>query len=178
MEKMKPIILLSGPVGAGKTTVARDLITSSPGPMAYIEGDTFWSFIARSTPGQSRLKNFKMIMTAMTAAALPYALFGYQAVVDFSIPPWFLDTARKIVKSREVPLDYVVLRPSQTVCAARAAARTEGKITDYGPYRDLYSLFDEAERYTIKDDAADASVVAARIRDGLDAGTFRVSNGP
>ena len=174
VRKMKSIILLSGPVGAGKTTVARALVASSPVPVAFIEGDTFWSFIAKSGAGQGRNKNFRMIMTAMTAAALPYALFGYEVIVDFSIPPWFLDTARKVVKSKDVPLDYVVLRPSETVCAARAAARAEGTITDYAHYRDLYSSFDEADRYTIKDDAGGAAVVAARIRDGLNAGTFRV----
>jgi len=173
---MKPIIFLSGPIGAGKTTVARELVASSSAPIAYIEGDTFWSFIAKSMAGQGRNKNFKMIMTAMTAAAIPYALFGYEVIVDFSIPPWFLDTARKVVKSRQVPLDYVVLRPSETVCAARAAARPEGTIPDYAPYRDLYSSFDEAERYIIKDDAGDAAVVAARIRDSLNAGTFRISD--
>jgi gluconate kinase len=171
---MKSIILLSGPVGAGKTTVARELVASSPSPLAYIEGDTFWSYIAKSGTGQSRNKNFRMIMTAMTAAALPYALFGYEVIVDFSIPPWFLDTARKVVKSREVPLDYVVLRPSEAVCARRAATRLEGTIPDYAPYRDLYSVFDEAERYTIKDDVSDAAVVAARIREGLNVGRFRI----
>ena len=144
--------------------------------MAYIEGDTFWPFIAKSAVGRGRNQNFRMIMTAMTAAAVPFALFGYEVIVDFSIPPWFLDTARKVIKSKEVPLDYVVLRPSETVCAARAAARSEGTITDYTPYRDLYSSFDEAERHIIKDDAAHAAMLAARIRDGLNAGTFRISD--
>lgn len=118
---------------------------------------------------------FKMTMTAMTTAALPYALYGYEVILDFSIPPWFLETAQKVVKAKDVPLDYVVLRPSETVCAQRAAARSEGAIGDYTSYRELYSLFDEAERYTIRDDTSDAAVVAGRIREGLDAGKFRVS---
>jgi adenylate kinase family enzyme len=171
----KPVVILSGPIGAGKTTVARELIAAAGGPNAYIEGDVFWSFIAKGAADERREKNFKMIMTAMTGSALAYAVYGYEVILDFSIPPWFLETAQKIVKTKDVPLDYVVLRPSETVCAARAADRAEGKIADYAKYHDLYSSFDEAERYTIKDDASDPKVVAARIRDGLDAGKFRIA---
>jgi chloramphenicol 3-O-phosphotransferase len=109
---MKSIILLSGPIGAGKTTVARELIACSAGPMVYVEGDTFWAHIIRQSEILPRHKNFKMIMTAMVAAALPYALYGYETVVDFSIPPWFLETADKVVSQKEVPVDYVVLRPA------------------------------------------------------------------
>ena len=87
----RSIILLSGPIGAGKSTVAKELIQTAPGGTAYIEGDTFWSFIARPEK-QTRFENFKMIMRSMIAAAVPYALNGY-----------------------EVTLDYVVLRPSEAV---------------------------------------------------------------
>jgi predicted kinase len=166
------MIILSGPVGAGKSTVARELIAISPGPTAYIEGDTFWSFIAKGTARSP--KGFKMTMTAMTAAALPYALYGYEVILDFSIPPWFLDTARAIADRRKVPLDYVVLRPSEAVCAVRSAHRTEGAIADYARYRDLYSSFDGMEHYTIQDDESDAASIAKRIRKGLDAGVFRI----
>ncbi|MGA2348603.1 MAG: AAA family ATPase [Candidatus Sulfotelmatobacter sp.] len=172
---MKPIVILSGPVGAGKTTVARELVALSAAPLAYIEGDTFWSFLAKGDKKQAVNKKFKMTMTAMTAASLPYAASGYETILDFSIPPWFLDTARAIAKVREVPLDYVVLRPSEQVCAARAAARAEGKIADYASYRELYGIFDGVERNTIQDDTSHAKVVAARIREGLDAGVFRLS---
>jgi adenylate kinase family enzyme len=172
---MKSIIILSGPVGAGKSTVAKELVSSSPHPTAYIEGDTFWSFIAKGAESHKRYDNFKLIMRSMTAAALPYALSGYEVVLDFSIPPWFLDAALKIARLREVPLDYVVLRPSETVCAARAAARTEGRISDYTRYHDLYTDFDEAERYTIRDDTSNAASIAVRIREELNAGRFRIS---
>jgi gluconate kinase len=171
---MKPIVLLSGPVGAGKSTVARELVALSTGSMAYIEGDTFWSFIAKSNERQELHTNFKVIMTAMTAAALPYARADYEVIVDFSFPPWFLNTARRVVLTKGITLDFVVLRPTEAVCAARAAARAEGAIPDYSPYRDLYASFDEAERYTLKDADGEAAVIAARIRDGLDAGIFRV----
>ena len=108
----KLIILLSGPVGAGKTTVAKELVASSPGPTAHIEGDKFWAFTAKDGPDHSRHKNFRVIMTAMTAAAVPYAMAGYEVILDFSVPPWFLENIRKVVKVRDVAVDYVVLRPS------------------------------------------------------------------
>jgi hypothetical protein len=141
--------------------------------MAYVEGDTFWSFIAKGA-GKGRHRDFRTIMWAMTAAAVPYAVAEYDVLLDFSIPPWFLDTVRKVVKARAVPVDYVVLRPREAVCAARAAARSEGKIADYTPYRDLYLSFDEAAGHMVQDDESSAAVVAASIREGLDAGRFRL----
>ena len=172
---MKPIVILSGPVGAGKSTVAAELVALSPPPVAYIEGDKFWFFIAKGGESLPRDKKFKMVMTAMMAAALPYALYGYEVILDFSIPPWFLETALKITKAKQVPLDYVVLRPDESVCAARAAARSEGAVIDYSPYKGLYSSFNEAGPYIIHDNESAAPVSAARIREGLDAGTFRLS---
>jgi adenylate kinase family enzyme len=170
-----PIVLLSGPVGAGKSTVARELIKILPGPAVYIEGDTFWSFVVKRSVDAKNIKNFKMIMTSMVAAAVPYALYGNEVILDFSIPPWFLDTAQAVVKVKDVPLDFVVLRPSLAVCVERSAGRAEGAIADYAPYRDLYSSFDEAERYIIQDDKGDAASVASRILAGLDGGKFRLS---
>jgi hypothetical protein len=110
----------------------------------------------------------------MVASALPFAMGGYEVILDFSIPPYFLDRTLKMAQRREIPLDYVVLRPSLSICASRAASRAEGAIADYSDYNDFYDSFDEVERYTIKDDEADPATMAARIREGLDAGVFRV----
>jgi len=172
---MKSVIILSGPVGAGKSTVAQELVAISEGPVAYIEGDKFWFFIAKGAEGQSRLKNFKMVMASMTAAVIPFVKAGYEVILDFSIPPWFLDTIRKILFSKGIPVNYIVLRPSEKVCSSRAAERPDGKINNYEKFLDLYADFNGVEKFTIHNDEIDPSVVAGFIREGVDSGIFRLS---
>ncbi len=164
--------ILSGPIGAGKTTVARELLALLAAPVSYTEGDIFWSFIANAG-NRERRENFGMIMLAMTAAAIPFARSGYEVLLDFSIPPEFLLTARKILK--EVPLNYIVLRPSLSVCEARASTRRDGKILNYASNRSFYALFEIPSAHIICDDDADACTVAKRIWKGLAAGEFCVS---
>lgn len=166
------ITILSGPIGAGKTTVARELLALLPAPVSYIEGDTFWSFVAQAH-SRDRREVFQVIMRSMTAAAIPFARSGYEVLVDFSIPPEFLTTARKIVK--EAPLNYVLLRPSLAICETRAVSRPEGRITDYAAYREFYALFEATSIPAICDDEADSRSIAQRIHEGLRAGKFVVA---
>jgi hypothetical protein len=116
-----------------------------------------------------------MTGAAMTVAVLPYAMYGHEVILDFSIPPWLLETAERVAKSKDVGLDYVVLRPGEAVCASCAASRSEQKIADYAPYRELYLSSYEAERHVLADDVSEAAAIAARIRDALNAGTFYLS---
>ena len=166
------VTILSGPIGAGKTTVARELLALLPAPVSYIEGDTFWSFVAKAHSHDHR-EVFRLIMRSMTAAAVPFARSGYEVILDFSIPPRFLETARKILK--EAPLNYIVLRPSLAVCEVRAATRAEGRISDYASLREFYALFDGPSSSIVCDDEADASTLARRIWEGLREGKFVVA---
>ena len=174
IEEIKSIIIISGPVGAGKTTVAKELVKMLPGPVAYIEGDKFWSFMAKDSERFSVKVNFKMIMRSMTVAAMPYARIGYQVVLDFSIPPWYMGVILEILGKRKIPVDYVILRPGESVCAERAAKRDEGKIADYSIYQKLYDSFGEAQEYTICDNESDATTIADHIMEGLNKEIFRV----
>jgi predicted kinase len=173
------IILISGPPGAGKSTVARELAASSTVPTAYIEGDTFWHFIVKGAAAAKqpklRKKNSRIVIKAMMLAALPYARGGYEAIVDFSIGPWALDLFQAWLK--ETPFDYVILCPSEAVCAQRAASRTEGAMPDYTPYRELHAAFSALgpfERHALRHDEAGPTTLAARIRAGVAAGAYRV----
>jgi hypothetical protein len=111
----------------------------------------------------------------MTAASLPLARSGYDVVLDFSIPPDFLPIALKILK--DTPLEFVVLLPSLSTCERRAANRSEGIISDYQRYRSFYAMFLAAsERFTICDDAADASTMASRYWKAFAPGGFELCN--
>ena len=166
------VIFLSGPIGAGKTAVARALVPLLPPPLSYIEGDTFWSFIRKE--GERGLRdNFPVLVRSMSAAVAPFARSGFRVLIDFSIPPTFVDTARKILK--EIPFDFVLLRPSFDACAHRAATRKEGAIRDTDMLKNFYARFEEGTVEAICDDKADPESLARLIAEGLNQGRFRVA---
>ena len=175
-DNRKPgkIVIVSGPIGAGKTAAAKALVNLMPAPVSLIEGDEFWKFVVKEEAEKGPHRAFRAIMSSMTAAAVPLAVSGYDVIVDFSIPPWYLDNCVRITARRELPLHYIVLMPSQEVCAARAAHRPDGSIAEYGPYEEMYRDFLEAEQYALSDDHADAKSMAERIHEGLTAGRFAV----
>ena len=163
--------MLTGPVGAGKTTVARELVATAQGFCAHIEGDAFWPFIKKTKP-ERRGEDSRMIMRAMTASARHFERDGYEVILDFTIPPWYLDAMKALLPGKS--FDYVVLKPSEAVCAARAKARAEGRIADYAVYHDLYGLFDALPSHAVGDDTSDPASTAALIRKRLAAGDFRL----
>ena len=158
-------------MGAGKTTVAKELLPLLPEPLSYIEGDTFWSFINKGGDRGMR-ELFPVLVRSMTAAAIPFARSGFRVLIDFSIPPAFVGTARKILK--DVPFDFVLLRPSLGVCVERASSRKEGAITDYAMLKNFYARFEEGTVEPICDDNADPVSLAHQIAGGLNNGRFRV----
>jgi energy-coupling factor transporter ATP-binding protein EcfA2 len=173
------IVLLAGPPGAGKTTVGRLAATIGPGKQAFIEGDLFWRFFV-GTPEQPdlgpTLDKAKILIKAMMLAAIPYARGGYRVFTDFTVGPWAFAGFRPWLK--DTPFSYIVLCPDQSTCARRAAARPEGAMPDYAPYRDLHTAFcnlGPLERHAIRDNEATAEILAARIYEGLAKGTFRVA---
>lgn len=168
---MAGVIVLSGPIGAGKTTVAHELAPLLPEPLASIEGDRFWGFLVKPKPGGVR-ENFVANARAMMAAAGQLAKSDFTVLLDFSISPRLLPAARKFFIG--IAFDYLVLRPSLEVCAQRAATRPEGRIEDYEGLRDFYVSFEDAGDHVLADDFSNPSALAARIYEGLQAGRYRV----
>lgn len=79
------VVMLSGPVGAGKTTIARELVAISPPPLSYIEGDEFWLVFVKPD-AKPQHERFRLLMRSPTAAAAPLARGGYEVLPDFLFP--------------------------------------------------------------------------------------------
>ena len=155
---MAGVTILSGPIGAGKTAVSKELIPLWSGPLAPIAGDQFWPFLVKRAEGDRR-EDFRVIMRAMTSAAGSLTRTGYDVLLDFSIPPAFLPAAQKIL--RDAPLHYIVLRPP-----------LEGKITKYDG--GFYAMFAAEERHVVSDESNSPKAIAEVIFKGLTESRFRV----
>jgi chloramphenicol 3-O-phosphotransferase len=168
---MGAVTILSGPIGAGKTAVSKELIALWPGPLAYIEGDNFWAFLVKRAE-RDRREDFRAIMRAMTSAAGSFTRIGYDVLLDFSIPPPFVPAAQRIL--RGAPLDFIVLRPPLEICEARARDRAEGKIAKYD--QGFYALFSADARHVVAPDNSESPrAIAKTIFQDLKAGRFRVA---
>ena len=174
-----PILILSGPPGAGKTTVARALAKASAGPAVHMHTDDFYaaiktSFILPWLP-ESQVQN-TTVTRAIAAAACAYAAGGYAVFLDGIVGPWFLDIYCETAKPLGIAIDYVVLRPDGPTAVARARDRDDAPLADY-PLNMLDGFADLGpyEPHVIDTTAASVEAVMAVIADGRTAGRYRLS---
>lgn len=135
-----------------------------------MDGDAFFQSIRNGwiPPWQPEAhRQNETVIQAIGAAAAQFAAGGYRVVVDGVIWPWFLEV---FLDQFDVPVGYVVLRPSAEEAMKRAVARDESKLVDPEPISLIYDSFSglgDYERFVVDSTGLDvvetAETVLARM---------------
>ncbi|MGW6917804.1 AAA family ATPase [Kitasatospora sp. NPDC054939] len=171
------VVVLTGPPGAGKSTVS-PLLADVLHPSVHLHTDDFWAAIRRGyvapyLPHAHRQN--ATVLTVIAQAAFGFATGGYQVVVDGVVGPWFLDAFRREARATGAALHYVVLRPDLDTTLHRATGRGPDALTDPDPVRSLHGQFADLgplERHALDSSALDAPTTAGTVLDGLRRGAY------
>ncbi|MDQ7805885.1 AAA family ATPase [Amycolatopsis sp. A133] len=149
------LLILTGPPGAGKSTVARMVTENASRAAVHLHTDSFYvwirtGFVPPYLPEAARQN--KVVLGVIAGAACGYARGGYDVVLDGVVGPWALQPFRDAAARDGLDLFYAVLRPSLEVTLARGTARDAPELTAVEPLKGMHAAFTglgDLERHVI-----------------------------
>jgi len=151
MTEPTPLIIVTGPPGAGKST-ASEGVAATFNPAAVVAGDAFFDFLrqGRIEPWKSEAheQNTAVVRATMLAASA-YAIGGITPIADGILGPWFMDEIKLSVPA-EIDIHYVIL--SADVDTVRERSASGGQSEEQRALRadvaaQMHQSFTEATEY-------------------------------
>ena len=175
------LLILTGPPGAGKTTVGALIAAESP-LSSCINSDWFWTTIVnghiqpweREADTQNRA-----VVRASAATGVRMANGGFTVVLDGIFGPWHFDLLREELAQCAAPVNYAVLRPDVDTCLSRARNRVldspqhRNALTDEGPIRHMWEQFRNLgpmEKFVFDTSVMDPGATAMMVNKRMAAG--------
>jgi dephospho-CoA kinase len=142
---MANLLIVTGPPGAGKSTVA-SLLADRLDQSALVRGDDFFAHLRRGAidPWLPAAEEQNQVVTrAAAAAAGQFVEGGLSTVYDGVLGPWHLPLF--VEASGLATVDYVVLLPPLDMALERVATRTGHGFTDADAAAHMHAEFSRAE---------------------------------
>jgi adenylate kinase family enzyme len=175
MEAVADLVVVTGPPGAGKSTVAQAL-SSMFEPSALVAGDEFFAMIDRGFIDpwtEAAHRQNEIVVASAAAAAGRLAAGGYTVIYDGVIGPWFLETFASATALSEI--HYVILLPPEDVCLQRVQARTRHSFNDLDATRHMHREFVDSrtDMHRVITTTAEAETIASTVADLFRSGALR-----
>jgi predicted kinase len=170
--EVAPIIVVSGPAGVGKSTVA-GLCAAAFERGVHLRSDDFLYAVVSGfvdpSSAEATCQN-ETVGGALGAAAIQFAVGGYTVLADGTFFPSGVEGFAAMAARKGVALHYAVLRADLATCSDRAAER--GAMPDQDASARLHERLSDLGRYeaNVIDATASPEDVAAQVLALVDAG--------
>jgi len=172
------LLVVSGPPGAGKSTVSH-ILAGKFERSVLVAGDAFFEFLSRDAIDPwlpAAHQQNEVVVRAAAAATGQFVAAGFATVYDGVLGPWLL--AEFAAAAAVGELHYVILLPPVEQCLNQVATRSEHGFKDEDATRHMHREFTQAvidQRHLIANFAGTAKDAADEILSRLGEGALHVS---